>query len=389
MDEELMNLANEMSGQLEPGSSYAPIEVENEVEHEEPTESIEDVGNDAEDSDKQEEAGKEDESSSESDEEAESEEESEESDNDEETEAEESDDEDESNDEPSNDDGEAVHQVTVDGEEVEVSLKDLKENYAGQQAWDKKFQELGTERTAHQAEVNKFNENANQFQELAKEGKAQEALDLVIELAGLNGNQFKEAYVKQLAPTIAEYLELSPEEREQRALKQQNEQYRAQHEKAQLRQTEEAAALQQRTEIESVMTKHDMSPERFEELQKELIEAEFTNLTAETVGQYHVLKVHQGMAVEALKAINPDLVKDQSAVDYLLSLQNNNPGMKKEELQAKAESAFKDALAERVKKDSKAAKPRKKGNSSSAKKKQIDEILTFDDLDNINVLDLL
>ena len=378
MDEELMNLANEMSGDLEPGSSISYTKEDNDEQNE----SAEDIENDAEDSDEQAEA-------TEGDDETSDEPEEESEDESEEAESEESDSEDEPNDEPSDADSESVHKVTVDGEEQDVSLKDLKENYAGQQAWDKKFQELGTERTAHQAQVNTFNDNANQFQTLASEGKAQEALDFIIDLAGLNGNQFKEAYVKQLAPTIAEYLELSPEEREQRALKQQNEHYKAQHETALKAQNDKLAADNQRTSIESVLKDNDMSLERFEELQKELIEADFNDLTAETVGQYHVLKVQQNMAMEVLTEINPDLVEDKSAVDYLLSLQVNNPGMKKEALQAKAEGAFKDALAERVKKDSKAAKPRKKGSSKTANKKALEDIITFDDLENINVLDLL
>ena len=378
MDEELMNLANEMSGDLEPGSSISYTKEDNDEQNE----SAEDIENDAEDSDEQAEA-------TEGDDETSDEPEEESEDESEEAESEESDREDKTNDEPANDDGESVHKVTVDGEEVDVSLKDLKENYSGQQVWDKKFTELFTERQAHQVVVDKFNDNANQFHALAKEGKAQEALDLAIESAGLNGDQFKEAYVKQLAPQIAEYLELSPIEREQRALKQQNEHYKAQHETALKAQNDKLAADNQRTAIESVLKANDMSLERFEELQKELIEADFNDLTAETVGQYHVLKVHQSMAMEVLTDINPDLVKDQSAVDYLLSLQANNPGMKKEALQAKAEGAFKDALAERVKKDSKAAKPRKKGSSKTANKKALEDIITFDDLENINVLDLL
>jgi len=281
------------------------------------------------------------------------------------------------------------HIVKIDGEEVEVTLQELKDNFSGKQGWDKKFSELNTEKESHTKEVEQFKGNANQFQELVTEGKAQEALDFLLETAGLNRNQFVETYVSQLAPTIAEYLELSPEEREQRALKQQVEYYKTQQEQATKSQTEQRDAQELTTKINAVMEKHSMSPEKFEELQKELIGFGVEDLTPEVIGQYHVLVAQQDTALEVLKDLNPDLMKDKSAVDYLLSLQANNPGIAKEELKARAEKAFVYALSERVNKDSKATKPRKKGAAKTTSEEVAKGVLTFEDLENINPLDLL
>lgn len=288
---------------------------------------------------------------------------------------------------------EALHTVKVDGEESQVSLQDLKDNYAGKQAWDQKFETLSKEREAHETQVTTFQENAKNFHELATTGKAQEALDLICELADLDRNQFVEAYVSQLAPTIAEYLELSPEQREQRALKQQADYYKGQAERIQTSQKEAQQRTQLETDTQAVMDKHGMDLNRFEELQKELIASGMENLVPETIGQYHDLVTQQDVALEVLKEINPELAKDQSALDYLMSLQKNNPGIAKEAIKARAEQAFKDqavkALSERVAKDSKATKPKKKGKSSP--KKLGKEILTFDDLfeGNIDPFDLL
>jgi hypothetical protein len=384
--DDLRRLAEEMAGDIDPsvGRGYMPEDTSvEELEHDNESPEAEELDNGSEDSNEQDEAREGDEETSDEskDEESESEEESEES------EDEEGSDEESSDDEPSDDVGD-LHKVTVDGEEIEVSTQELKDNYAGKQAWDKKFTELSQEREAHQATVETYNGNVKQFQELVNEGKAQEALEFLMETAGLDRNRFLETYVSQLAPTIAEYLEMSPEEREQRALKQQVEHYKAQEQRA----NETKQQAQQRQEIEGrvskVLEEHSIEPNRFEELHKELVDAGIKEIQPETVGQYHVMITQQDAAIEVLKELNPELIQDKSAMDYLISLQQNNPGIAKEELKARAEKAFVDALAERVKKDSKATKPRKKGTTKSTKKVGKD-ILTFDDLENIDPLDLL
>jgi len=380
MSDDLQDLALSMMHEVDPTQGLA-------TQGEQPDEPVEEIGDDVKDSDEptEDEKGN-DEASDEAVEEV-NKEEGEDNEESEETDEVESSETDVDN-EPSDANDEDLHKITVDGEEVEVSLQDLKDNFAGKEAWDKKFTELNTEREQFQAQQDTFNNNAKQFQELATTGKAQEALDLVCELAGLDRNQFVENYVSQLAPQIAEHLELSPEEREQRALKQQVEHYKTREERRQEQQTLFAQQTELKNQVQSVLETHQIGADRFEELQKELIEFGVENLTPETVGQYHVMITHQDAAVEVLKDINPDLVKDKSAMDYLISLQQNNPGIKQEELKARAEKAFVDALAERVKSDSKATKPKKKG-SSKATKKPAKEILTFEDLENINPFDLL
>lgn len=382
--DEFEELARSLAGDIDPAQRNGFTQDSKEEIIDEPAAEVEEPKIESEDSAEQVEAADSDEEVTADESESES--------KDDDAELEESDNEevDESIDESEDDVvSEDTHKVTVDGEELDVSLQDLKDNFAGKQAWDQKFSELNNEKEVHSKAVEKFSNNANQFQELVKEGKAQEALDFVLEVAGLDRNQFVEQYVSQLAPTISEYLELSPEEREQRVLKQQLEHYKGQQERTEKANSESRAASELSSKVESVMSEHSMSPDRFESLQKELIEFGVKDITPEAIGQYHVMVVQQDAALEVLNEINPELVKDKSAMDYLLSLQKNNPGITKEQLKTRAEKAFIDALSERVKKDSKAAKPRKKGAPKTTKEKVAKGILTFDDLENINALDLL
>lgn len=287
--------------------------------------------------------------------------------------------------------GEDKHTVKVDGEEREVSLQDLKDNYSGQQSYDKKFQELADDKTEFRVQADSFNNNATKFQELVTGGKAQEALDFLLETAGLDRNLFVETYISQLAPTISEYLDLSPAERDQRALKQQVEHYKTQNERMVTSQKDELATNAYKTKVMNVLDTHGIDAVEYAARQKELTDAGCES-TPEAIGSYCVVIKHNDAAHKALSVISPELARDSSALDYLISLQVNTPGISEKELSKKAKQAFeaeaKEALTERVKKDSKASKPRKKG-AAKVEKEPLKQILTFDDLEDIDPYELL
>lgn len=292
---------------------------------------------------------------------------------------------------------EAEVNVKVDGKEETVKLKDLIENYSGKVAYDKKFTELQSEKESHEKRVESFNGNSQKFHELVTEGKAQEALDFLCEVAGLDKNRFVNTYVSQLAPTITEYLNLTPEQREQQRLEQETEYYKSQVQNMQKQQETSARAVKLREEIEGSLTKYDMDVNRFESLQKELNEfvkqgaLKAEQITPEFVGQYHVAVVQEELATKVLSSIDPKLTKDKASFDYLISLQQNNPDMKEEDLIEKAQQLYADAttkkVASRVKKNSKATKAKKLGKKEA--KASNPKALTFDEIDFDELTSLL
>lgn len=83
----------------------------------------------------------------------------------------------ESSDSDGSDEVEEVYQITVNGEEHEVPLSELIDNYTGKMPWTKKYQELAEERKAFEAEKMTF------------------------------GNKEKERIVKELEPSLREFVE--------------------------------------------------------------------------------------------------------------------------------------------------------------------------------------
>jgi len=105
-----------------------------------------------------------------------------------------------------------LFKVKVDGEEQDVSLEDLKSNYSGKVAYDKKFNELNLERKQHEAEITEINNYINHFANLMKEGDAMGAMSYFAEFGGVAPHEFEQQLIKSLMPVIDRYREMDPNE---------------------------------------------------------------------------------------------------------------------------------------------------------------------------------
>lgn len=105
-----------------------------------------------------------------------------------------------------------VFKVKVDGEEQDVSLEELKSNYSGKVAYDKKFNELNLERKQHEAEITEINNYINHFAGLMKEGDALGAMSYFAEFGGMAPHEFKQQLIKAILPEIQRYQEMDPQE---------------------------------------------------------------------------------------------------------------------------------------------------------------------------------
>jgi len=105
----------------------------------------------------------------------------------------------------------ASFNVKVDGEEVEVSLDDLKNNYSGKVAYDKKFNELNVERKEHEAELSDVNNYINHFANMMREGDALGAMSYFAEFGGVAPHVFEQQIITSLMPVIQRYQEMDPD----------------------------------------------------------------------------------------------------------------------------------------------------------------------------------
>lgn len=183
--------------------------------------------------------------------------------------------------------GEFTVKAKVDGEEVDVSLAELKSNYAGKVAYDKKFTELGNERKSFESEVEEVNGYINEFAAKFKEGDGMGAMKFFAEFGGVPPHEFEKQLMQQLMPKFQEYLNKSPEQIDLEYRQQEADYYRRQSE-----------SLQQKSQYEQAQAELKLKSE-------ELREAQMIDSETWTDAEAH-LKAHLDDPSQA----TPELVRD-------------------------------------------------------------------------------
>lgn len=283
--------------------------------------------------------------------------------------------------------------ATKDGDKV--SVKALLERYEETQKTTTTLEQANQIHTQYREEADKFNENARKFKELTDKGEAQEAINFLCGLANIDAEHFSSKLVSQLAPEFEEFMQLSPEEQEQRQAQQERDFLKRENEalKNQSKTSKEKAIL--KDEISKVSKDFEMSLDEYETRQGELLQLvdqgrlEKSHVTPKFIGEYHADLRRYEKAANILEEIDSELVKDEVAMKHLVSLQKHNSKITDEDLKARAEKAFVETetkkVQKRVKKNAKATKRKTLGKkqraAKSRKKSKNDKALTFDDLD--------
>lgn len=105
-----------------------------------------------------------------------------------------------------------LFKVKVDGEEVEVSLDELKSNYSGKQAFDKKFTALDKERKQFLKEKQQIESYVNEFRTLATSKNMVEATKFLGQLTGKAPHAVVDELISSLHPEIERRYGLTQEE---------------------------------------------------------------------------------------------------------------------------------------------------------------------------------
>ena len=92
----------------------------------------------------------------------------------------------------------------VDGEEQEVSLQELLNDFSGQKGWQKKFTELDKERQTYLKDASQVKEVLTQFASKAKTAPV-EAFEYLAEMAGLNPLEFRKQLRNQVNEKFSNY----------------------------------------------------------------------------------------------------------------------------------------------------------------------------------------
>jgi len=221
----------------------------------------------------------------------------------------------------------------VDGEEVDVSLQDLLNNYSGKVSYDKKFQEFSGNKkefeeykNTYDKDINLINKYINNFSTKLKEKDAMGALSYFAEFSGMEPHIFKRQLLEQLAPELDRMAQLNPEQIENERLVQENSYLQKQRESEADYRQQEQSQNELLSEIKNLQETHSISDGDFQDAYQELADSDFNNeITPEVVAEYYVHSVAFSKSEEILDKINPDLVKNDEIVESLQKVVVENP----------------------------------------------------------------
>jgi len=252
-------------------------------------------------------------------------------------------------------------EVKVDGELQKVSLQDLKNNYAGKQAWDKKFSDLDKERKTYKAEVDQINQYVKDLGDTMRNSSILDGMQKIAELVGMKPHEAKKQLIEQIIPEINRLSEMSEKERDLEYKKQEVEYDKVKFESDQKKSKQEQAVKDLEREISAEREAYKISDQEWDSAFKALDESlpKDEMITPKIVSDRVIYNRSETRANDLLSKFNKDLLSDKSVFSEVhrvvydhfelsdndfLDLLGQAYGMAKSE---KAEEQVKEAVAKK------------------------------------------
>ena len=273
----------------------------------------------------------------------------------------------------------------VDGQEVDVDLQELLNNYSGKMSYDKKFQELSSQRKDFeqtQKEYNKQIENINNyingFADKLKNNDALGALSYFAEFSGMKPHEFQRELLSQIAPEVERRAIMTPEELKNEELQAQNEYLLKQQESAQEQSQRQQALVELEKEIANVQEAHGISDEAFENAYNELVDSNYEGeINPKAVAEYYMHSQAFSRADEILSSISPQLASQDQVIETLQQVIMENPSFDNNDLKEIVQEVYGDMIKQASKTVSKKAEPKKQEKKVSQSK---ETYMDWDDL---------
>lgn len=279
---------------------------------------------------------------------------------------------------------EALIPHKVDGEETEIPLQELLNNYSGKVAWDKRFSELDKERKEYQTERSTVERYINDFAKLAQGNDKLAAMEYLAQFAGVNPLEFKKQLREQVLEKYSDYNNLSEVERKALDLEEENMYYKRTKESEQQQLVEQQSRQELQQQIEAIQETHQLTEDDLVTAFKELDESGFEGeITPQILEKYIVNKNAYFNAKSHIEAIDSNLIQEHDGIveevaDILLS----NPELDENDIREILDTAFggsnkkkkQQEVSDRVREDVK-----KQAQPIDTSKRE--NYLTFDDLE--------
>jgi hypothetical protein len=228
----------------------------------------------------------------------------------------------------------ALFKHKVDGEEVDVSMEDLLNNYSGKVAWDKKYTQLGQEKQAFQKERTEIEEYINGYwrlmnnDDLSNKDKFMRAVEYLGQYSGKNPLELRKEMRDAFMEIGQEWSQMSPEERAYKEKEEEADYYR--NKESERSQYSEQQSYEQglRDELVSLQEAHSISGDDLVQAYKEVEEAfegqPDVEITPQMIVNHHLQVVAYQKAESVLNQIDESLYEDDGIAQEFAEIIMNN-----------------------------------------------------------------
>jgi hypothetical protein len=237
-------------------------------------------------------------------------------------------------------------EVKVDGEVMEVPLKDLKNNYAGKTAWDKRFTELDKERKEHSAKVERIEKYVGDFVGKVKNGDVLDALEMFAKAANKDPLEFRREIKQKLLTQVEEYAKMTDEQRKIAEMQEENDYLRRSQESeaVQIQQEKSQRALE--LELDRIQEVHGVDTSRLIEVNDKLLESGYREdqITPALLEEYHITDMAFSKAETVVDQFFPSTKDSDAKYETILNVVagkvKNDLNMTNEDIKEFIETTF-------------------------------------------------
>jgi hypothetical protein len=149
----------------------------------------------------------------------------------------------------------------VNGQDVEISLQELLNDFSGKTEWNKRFTDLDKERKAFKNERDVIEKYIQGFYDIAQKGDAIGAMEYLAQLGGLDPLTFKKQLRQQIMPDIEKWQSASEEQRRLAEIEEENAYLKRQRESEMSKSMQQQKQKQLEQELKQIQEVHKIDDE--------------------------------------------------------------------------------------------------------------------------------
>jgi hypothetical protein len=280
----------------------------------------------------------------------------------------------------------ATVRMKINDKWEDVSFKDIRENYAGKVAWDKKFTEVDRKDKEVQKQANVLSNAMKTLVETSKTDPYAAFLQ-TIEYAGLDPQEVQVKFLAQVMDSVDKFQKMSEGERKEYEKQLEIDKYKKKAESYESREKQQEELRRTQEELVTLQKEYDLKDEDISQAYEELVSMKTKNeikgeITPKLLADFANDKRLYKAIGEFLTEIDESLLDNDGAVEELASVYKANKGLSLEKLKEIAIEVYGSDKAKTLNRKIKKSMPTDT-SKPQARKEAINpnvEAITFDQL---------